>query len=52
MAKRRPRPPLIAGIAQPSPADGGCPAAAFEAEADLVLPSIAELETALAGLVA
>jgi phosphoglycolate phosphatase len=28
---------------------GGCPAAALEAEADLVLPSIAELETALAG---
>ena len=29
---------------------GGCPAAALEAEADLVLPSIAELEAALAGL--
>ena len=28
---------------------GGCPAAALEAEADLVLPSIAELESALAG---
>jgi phosphoglycolate phosphatase len=28
---------------------GGCPAAALEAAADLVLPSIAELETALAG---
>jgi phosphoglycolate phosphatase len=27
---------------------GGCPATALEAEADLVLPSIAELETALA----
>jgi phosphoglycolate phosphatase len=31
---------------------GGCPAAALEAAADLVLPSIAELDTALAGLVA
>jgi phosphoglycolate phosphatase len=29
---------------------GGCPAAALKAEADLVLPSIAELEAALAGL--
>ena len=28
---------------------GGCPHAALEAEADLVLPSIAELEVALAG---
>ena len=28
---------------------GGCPAAALAAEADLVLPSIAELESALAG---
>ena len=27
---------------------GGCPAAALEAEADIVLPSIDELETALA----
>jgi phosphoglycolate phosphatase len=29
---------------------GGCPAAALEAEADLVLPSVAGLEAALAGL--
>ena len=28
---------------------GGCPAAALEADADLVLPSVAELESALAG---
>jgi phosphoglycolate phosphatase len=28
---------------------GGCPAAALEAEADLVLPSIADLEPVLVG---
>jgi phosphoglycolate phosphatase len=31
---------------------GGCPAAALEARADIVLPSIADLETAIAGRLA